>query len=273
MLRARLGGRYAFAMNRISILTLCISLAVFAGCEGGLTRDQKEFLWNGEDAYARKQYATAITSLSQFVSMVPDRPETAKAYYVRGLSYAQIAKRTEAFNDLRRVLQVEKADPDLIWRSYVTLGTLAYEDGEWDTAYNTLNAAAQRMPNMEPRDVVLFRMGVSLERLGRWAESKAVFEDLVRSFPNSNQATASRRRLELDASNFAVQVGLFQEQRNAEIHAANLQKQNLAAYIRRELRENRAVFVVLIGKYSTYAETVRALGDIKSKVPDAVIWP
>ncbi|MFN0135207.1 MAG: tetratricopeptide repeat protein [Phycisphaerae bacterium] len=260
-------------MNRRSLIALCSALATLVGCESGLTRDQQEFLWNGEDAYARKQYATAITTLTEFLSMAPDRPEAAKAYYVRGLSYAQIAKRTEAFNDLRRVLEVPKADPDLMWRSYVTLGTLLYEDGEWDTAYNTLNAAARRMPNMEPRDVVLFRMGVSLERLGRWAEAKAAFEELTRTFPNSNQAVAARRRIDLDATHFAVQVGVFQEQRNAEIHAANLRKQNLSPYLRRELRDNRPVFVVLLGKYGSYAEATRALGETRGKVRDAVIWP
>jgi tetratricopeptide (TPR) repeat protein len=274
--RGPVGSRISSALRALSAAAF---LTILSGCTG-LTPQQLQLLREGREAYNREQFATSASKLSELLDQArpqlqQDKPprELAQALYLRGSSYARLGRRTQAAADLRRCVELD-ADADSTWRSLVVIGTLHYEDGRWDDAQRVLGQAAERMPAGPAMQVVLYRQAVSLERIGHWAEARRVFQALVDRFPTAgNWTDAARRRLELNASGYAIQCGVFAQPRNAENLLADLRRKGWETSIRRETREGRVLHAVLVGHYATYEEALRQLEAVRKIQPQAVLWP
>jgi len=242
------------------------------GCTTGLTAQQRQWLTEGHAAYERKQYRVAVERLTRFLTQVEGKPEVASALYIRGQSYALTGLRRQAYSDLQAAVQ-SGGDADVVWRAQVVLGTLYFEDGRWDAAAANLRAALARMPTGPPMDKLLWRLGLSLERSGRWEEAREAFAQIPRRVPGSQLVGGAERRLQLNAEHFAVQCGVFVERGNAEALRSSLAKSGFPASVRREPRPEGSRYVVLVGKYTAYEEAVRQLGAVRRQVPQAVLWP
>lgn len=269
----RLAGmrRAAWAWSGGIALATGLALAV-SGCAGQLTEQQRLWLARGQESYAREDYAHAIDWLTRFLAEVQEGPEVGQALYVRGLSNAQAGRRTQAYSDLRRCAALG-SNVDTGWRVHVVLGTLHFEDHQWDRAAEHWRAAAECMPAAPPKDTVLYRLGLCYERTGRWEAARQRYQEIADGFAGGQYADAARRRLLLKADHFAVQCGAFREEKNAENLRSSLRSKGLSPYIRRELRGRTPLHIVLIGRYETYEEAQRQLAAVRELVPDAILWP
>lgn len=258
-------------MGRIATGSLAAAL-LLAGCAGPLPAEQERLLRSAEDSFARQRYPEAIEQATRFLGQVRDRPEAGRARYVRAMSLAKAGRRSEAYDDIRAAISTQD-DPEVVWRSYIVLGTLQFEDENWEGAARSMSAALARMPRSESADDALFRLGICYERCGRWSDARAQFEELLRRHPGSRLARDARRRVALNARFFAVQCGAFAGNQNAEALANSLARRGLDAYVRREPRDTGMLYVVMVGRYATYAEAERMLGTIRAVSPGAVLWP
>lgn len=231
-------------------------------------------LAEGQKEYDQGNAAKSVAVLNRYFKSKPQpgSPDIPRAYYIRGLGNAKLQRRAEALSDLKEALRLSKSD-ELTWRTNVVLGTMYFEDGDWQQAYDTLKRAAAKMPAQTPLDNVLYRLGQCCERLGRWAESREYFQRMAQQFPNSEMAPLARRRVALSVDYFSIQCGVYSRTENADSQAADLTRRGMPATVRREVRNGQNVFVVLTGRFSSYADALRALAGVRKTVPDAVIWP
>jgi tetratricopeptide (TPR) repeat protein len=246
------------------LLTLC-------GCNM-LSDQQRLCLTSGEQAFQAKQYDAARQRLTQFLSEVHDRPEVARALYVRGMAAALSGHRPAAYADLQRAAR-ESRDPQTTWQPHVVLGVLYFEDENWLAAAQVLTEAAARMPTAPPLDAVLFRLAMCHERLGRWEGALPPCRRIAAELPRSPYADDAARRLQLRASCFAVQCGVFTRADNASALVARLGQVGFKPYVRQEPRGGNTYHVVLEGRYASYAQALQALAHVKGYVPEAVLWP
>ena len=231
------------------------------------------WLVQGQECYERNDYTHAIQQLNYFLTEVNEGPEVAQALYIRGMSNAQAGQRPQAYADLRRCAAVQ-TDTDVAWRAYFVLGTLHFEDEQWNLAAESLRAAADRMAAEPPKDYALFRLGLCYERSGQWQAALDVYADLVGIFSSGAYVQAAQRRLGLRANHFAVQCGAFRQKSNAENFRGELRTKALDAYIREETRGRTAMYVVLVGRYASYDDARAQLVMIKEHfVSDALPWP
>jgi tetratricopeptide (TPR) repeat protein len=242
-----------------------------AGCDSP-SEHQRMYLVEGERAFRDKQYERAASQLSLFLTEVKDRPEAARALYVRGMARALSGQRASAYADLRKAA-AESADPQITRQAQAVLGILYFEDESWDLSAKALATATQRMPSAPPKDALLFRIGLCQERAGRWAAALAAYRQIVGELPRGMYAEAAERRLQLQADHFAVQCGVFLQAENANQLASRLQREGLRTYVRQEQRKGTSCYVVLEGRYNSYQEGTRALARVRGYVPEAVLWP
>lgn len=248
-------------------------MLVLSGCASGLTEQQRMWLTKGQEYYAREDYVRAIDQLSRFLDKVQEGPEVAQALYVRGMSKAQAGQRAHAYADLRRCVATP-GDTDALWRAYVVLGTLHFEDGQWDRAADNLRAAVERMPAEPPMDWVLYHLGRCSERTGGWDEARRFYRETMETFPSSIYAGEALRQYNRNARHFAVQCGAFRDRGNAERLRADLEDKGLAAYIRQETHRRTPLYIVLVGRYTAYDQALSQLAMIRQQfVSDAILWP
>jgi tetratricopeptide (TPR) repeat protein len=261
-------------------------MLVLSGCANGLTQQQRMWLTKGQEHYEREDFAGAIDQLSRFLSEVQEGPGVAQALYLRGMSNAQAGHRPQAYADLRRCVATPD-NTDSVWRAYVVLGTLHFEDRQWPQAAENLRAAAERMPAAAgrlptgakrepaplPKDIVLYRLGLCYERTGRWDEARRLYHEIMTAFPTGSSAPGAQRRYNRNAHHFAVQCGAFRDRGNAETLRDNLQAKGLEAYVQQEVHGRTPIYLVLIGRYAAYDEALSQLAMIQQFVPDAILWP
>jgi septal ring-binding cell division protein DamX len=255
-------------------LKLWILLAVLVGLGGctALTNEQRSMLLNGERAFRDRQYEHAAQTLSAFLGQVNNRPEVARALYTRGMARAMLGQRAWAYSDLQLAAR-QTGDPELTWQPQAALGIMYFEDDNWAAAAQSLADAVQRMPAMQPKDALLFRLGMCHERTGRWSAAQTPYRRIVSEFPGGSYAAAAQRRLQLNADHFAVQCGVFSHIDNANQLLANLKQHGLRPQVRPEDRKGTSCYVVLEGRYASYSEANQALSRVRTWVPDAVLWP
>jgi len=241
------------------------------GCESAGPRSL-DLLADGEAAYRAGQYDLAISRLSRFVATAGRQPEASRALYVRGMAYARAGRRGLAYADLQRAA-TEAADPQVAGGAWAVLGVMRFEDEDWAGAVRALQRAVGRLPPDAPEDALRYRLALTLERTGEWGAAQRAFRELLRKSPRGPYAKAAARRLELRPDHFAVQCGVFASARSAEERAAQLRREGVAAEVRREPRGGETRYVVLAGRYDSYAEARRALTEVRARVPDAVLWP
>ena len=257
----------------------CFFISAFAmvliagsGCTNRLTAQQRTWLEQAQRRYALKDYSGAIQNLDRVLAEVREGPQAARALYLRGMSSAQAGRRTQAYADLHRCVRLPD-DRDAVWRAYVVLGTLYFEDQRWQESAESLRAAADRMPSNPPKDAVLYRLGLCCERSGRWQAARAAYSEIVASYPTSGYTDAARRRWRLKADHFAVQCGAFRQRENAETSRATLRRKGLDAYIQNDVRGRVRWYVVLVGRYGRYEHALSQLALVRQSVPDAILWP
>lgn len=251
-----------------------VSTAV-AGC-GELPPAGRNMLRSGSQAYREGRYDDARTVLTQFLSQYGATDPAAEAYYVRGLCRLRQRDREGARKDMHLAVG-HTGNEDLLARARAVLGSMAYEDGDWAAAVEHYAPAVTRLPPAPPLDQILYRHGVSLQRLGRWAQARDQFSRLLQAFPNSSTVPHARRAFSWRQDWFSIQCGAYQQRGSAATEAgrltAALKAGDLKAEHRLDWRGGQAVYVVRVGRFPTYAEAVRRLPHVRRQVPDAFIVP
>lgn len=252
----------------------CIALAAtlgLASCadDGG---DLDVQLQRAERDYQAGRQAEAIQSLNRIVEKSQSNAQRARALYVRGLARATSGDRRGAYLDLEKAASLA-GKSDVGWKAQGVLGVMQFEDQRWTAAAGSLSTAIDSMPTGPPMDAYLFRLGLCLERTGRWREALTRYDRIVRQFPGSRYAELASRRLQLQAAHFAVQCGVFDRASSAQAQVAQLRREGFDAYTRQEQRSGRTAHVVLVGRFGSYEQALETLRRVKGYVPDAVLWP
>lgn len=253
---------------------MAAGLLSLVGCASPAPKppEHHQLLQAAETAFDAKRYTEADRKVTDFLRKTPTGKYRARAFYVRGMCNAQMGRRQQARADLLECVRM-KSDLSSTWRAYTVLGTLAYEDQDWTRAADYLEAAAHRSPLDPPKDAILWRLGQSRERQGRWSAALPHYDTLLREFPRSQFASAAKRRLRLRADHFAIQVGSFAQLQNARNLQSNLARENLRTEIVSDVQDQGSRYLVLVGRYLTYEEAARALPVVQQWESRAFIWP
>ena len=246
-------------------------VAGLIGC-GPRSGQPRVTLADGRVAYEREQYHLAIERLSEFLQQQPERPEAARARYIRGMAQALIGQRVQAYGDLEEAYHLA-GDDRTAWSAAAVIGVLHFEDHHWGAAERSFEVAIKRMPTVAPQDALLYRLGLCRERTGQWADAQRAYRAIQERFPHGVYAGQARRRTQMNADHFAVQCGAFTNRKNAESLVTQLRDAKLDAYVHTEQRGREVFQVVLVGHYASYDEAVGALARVRGYLPQAVLWP
>lgn len=258
----------------MTFLRLGIALGVIGLSAGCAQKPQTPtvHLADAERAFRQERYQDAIGRLTVYLEQVPKGDEAVRARYVRGMAQAMMGRREAAFADLEWAAR-EAEDPEIAWQPDAMLGVMHFEDEDWAAAERAFQRAVSRMPDVPPKDALLFRVGLCRERQGLWSAAQTPYRNISERFPGGAYAEASERRLQLRSDHFAVQCGVYQQRENAVRMVDDLQARGLEARVSQQMRADQTYYVVLAGRYASYHEAVQGLARVRGYVPSAVLWP
>lgn len=244
-------------------------LGLVPGCPN-VDRKLSEGVREGQRQYNRGNNIGAERVLNGAIATDPESPVAAEAYYIRGLARLKLLRPGVAEQDFQRALRLSDRE-DLRANAHVCLGSIAWEQQDWDRAYQHYRAAEGSLPSLSPSDWILFRLASSAQRSGRWEEGKRYFARLLREYPGSETAKAARRNLGYDF--FTVQVGAFSNVQGAFARVQELKRWGVVAKVYPLNLDGRALKAVYVGRYNDYYQATKGLAKIKRVVPEARIVP
>jgi tetratricopeptide (TPR) repeat protein len=125
---------------------------------------------------------------------------------------------------LREAIRISPDDPD----SYIRIGILYGELGQWQEALETGKKLRQMLPDHE---VGYWLMSSAYAELERYAEAIEVTEANLRHHPNSQPATEGLGYIFLKSGRFADAIPVYVRAIAAHAGAANLHAQLAEAYL------------------------------------------
>jgi len=245
--------------------------AAQVGCAPALSPEAEQVLADGRQALQRGADAEAIERMDRFLADYPAAPAapTAEAHLIRGTAHRRAGDVAAARNDLNAAVGPD-APPQVRGRALALLGDLAYDDGEMALAENLYREALGLLDTSRPpADRARLRLGVVLQRQGRWEDADAQFNRLIYDFADTPAAAAAGRRVHCTA--WTVQAGAFRDRRRAEELAAALTQAGLDARISPAQREDVLYHRVQIGRQATYEQAERVRQGARQHQADAFV--
>ena len=236
----------------LTLLSAAVVLMA-VGCNGGKGRlqEDKAAFDTGYAAFEAGHWQRAIDEFSRYLRSNPTMEARGEVYYYRGECYARLRNRQDAMDDFLRALGAN-ARPPIDSFARVAIGNLYYEAGDDAKAVDAYAEALRQPPKELPLEWVLLRMGVSLQRLGRWQKAGEYLTYLADHYPESPSVPEARRRLRADC--FTVQIGAYVSMTTARGEAARARAAGFQPRIVYVARGSQTLNAIQVGRAQTYAE-------------------
>lgn len=258
--------------KRVAVgLLALVAAAMVPGCTGGpLSSADRQIFLDAHQNFQRGNYSAAEAKLSQVIRKNPTSDALSELYYFRGLTRLRLDRRNEAREDFRHGAKAYGRELTQVYCA-VALANLEYEDGN-DTSAASLYAQALDHPVKDLQtDAILFRLAVSLQRLGRWDEADRRLAKLLSDHGDSTFVPLARRRFQ--ATHFSVQAGAFADRGNAEALANKIRPEGYPVSLAVTESGGKVLHAVIVGRFRTYAEASAAAARLRAKGHTALIKP
>jgi tetratricopeptide (TPR) repeat protein len=251
------------------------AIACFAG--GCMSRAARQELSSAQAALEQKRYDEAMAAADRYLKEDPKGIGAAQALYFRGRALEQRVKRDEAqfAADLNAAkagyVEALQRNPARQLEAYVqtSLGNVSYWLNDYATAAEAFRKGHELLPAGDLKGWALYRLGLSQQRQGNWADADRTFAAVQNQFPATEISKRSREHQ--GARAFHVQVAAFQKPANADQLIIDLRKRGMGA--QRVHKPERNLYVVMAGPARTYAEAMSIRSRVSGQFKDATIVP
>ncbi len=251
----------------LGLLAACLA----TGC-AHLGPAEKEMLIRANQAYARGDLSGACGRLDRLIAEHDGAVEIGEAYYLRGLCRAKSRQFGPAAKDFEAAISKSRRD-DLTRDARVSLASLAFQRGDFDQAVDYYQKVLPAMPAAPPKDEVLYAAGLAMQRVGKWRDATLCFAEILNRFRDRPVAADARRKAAWPHPFFSIQLGAYRESSNAAGQVQSWRRRSLDATQETLPVQGQAMWVVMAGRYRTYAEATQALQHVRKLQPSAVIIP
>jgi tetratricopeptide (TPR) repeat protein len=246
-----------------------------AGCWA--SDSDRKTLQQGYVLYNTRHLDESEAIATSYITQFPDDPNIGEAYYLRGLSrLTRGGDKQAATADLRAAI-AKSQRIDLKAKASRSLGDLEFKSAQWQDAKTDYEQAlalfAQPNAGGTPRETawVNYHIGACLQALGQWDQSRPHFQHAIAG--NADPELAQRAIARVNATSFSLQLGAFEDGRNAGERSRQLTAAGIPVTIVSEMREGKLLYIVRYGSYSTWQQADVARDRFLSKDPAVTIVP
>ncbi len=261
-------------MRSLLFAAMGLCLALLAGCASD--KKAKVELGEGYTALESRQYDEAIGRANAFLQHTPAGPGSAEALYLKGRALEQktAANQTDARANLQaaRIAYIEalsrSPSPKLEAYIHTSLANVAYFQDDYATAINEWSSAYDKLDDENAKAWALYRVGVSKQRLGQFADADTVFAAVQQRYPNS--VPAQRAREHQGVRGFSVQLATFSTSAAADAAIGTLRREGV---LPTKQADSKGRYIVLAGPMPSYQQAQSLKARYALRFSDAIIVP
>jgi outer membrane protein assembly factor BamD (BamD/ComL family) len=238
---------------------------------------QSSQLSSGFRALDEHQYNAAIQSADDYLRQQPSGPGAAEALYLKGRGYEQKpaadpAEMKRNLDEARTAyLDALNQNPSPKTEGYIraSLSNVAFFQDDYATAQSEASQAMKLVGDSpEIQSVLLYRIGVSQQRLGLFTDADSTFAQVQQRYPGSS--IADRAREHEGKRVFFVQLATYNTPNGAERATDGLKASGVVISTR---SDNAGHTVINAGPFPTYEDAKQAKAKFTAQFPDALITP
>lgn len=262
-------------MRHLRWISLCMLAVAAIGCENP---QAQKLLASGESAYMAGDDQGTIRDMDQFLAENPRSPRAEEAYYYRGLARSRQKDVAGAQGDFNQVVQ-HTSNGGRKALAQKAIADIAYDREDMGLALSMYNQALAGMDtSKKPADEVRYRLGQTLQRLGRWQDADLQFDKLIYQFGEDEWAKRAGRYIR--ASAWTIQVAAMRDRRaadslagklGAELNAKARPGEQIRLYVVPVQAEGGHLFAVQVGRFPTYDLAAVQLKHVRSIDPNGLI--
>lgn len=249
-----------------------VFLPLLAGCPQASMQD----LEPATQAFARHDYASVIQQTEQLIRSGNLRGnDLASALYLQGRAYEELVARDEAEKHrnlaaARRAYVAaleQRPERGLEGRIRTGVANVAYFQEDFPTAIQQWNAAYSLTDVPDQRPWILYRIGLSQQRLGQFELADRTFVQVQQEYPDT--IPARRAKAHHGYREFNVQIGVFHNHTLAQNLYDNVRKLGHPT----RLLDSPEGRHVMVGPARTWAAARQLRDRVAQQYPEAIIVP
>ncbi len=247
-------------------------VALLSACTGD--PQSRATLDSGKRALDASDFDQAIRDADAVIAS-GDAPALAEAYYLRGYAIEMRPKpdNSEASRDLALARDSytkglsNDPRPTLAARLHAQLGNVCYYQQDYSAAVPELTAAFNLLDPSQPRDLILYHIGIGQQRLGRFDDADRTFQRVEQDYPNSPYAAAARAHEGIRG--FYVQVGVYSRQSDVDTAARAISAAGSVPLT----STNAGLTIIRTADVPSFAQAEELRLRLAGQYPDARVMP
>ena len=246
-----------------------VSFLALAGCQ---MTNKPDDLALGRTAIEQRNFDESTKRLDAYLTKNPNGPKTAEAFYLKGQALQKMPNEDTSDAQGRwqqarlayvEALKVGTDNAGLEGLIRASLADVAFYQEDYATAAQQGTAAYRLLEDADVRAKSLYCSGLSLQRLGRFADGDRTLDMVIKYHPGTEQAAKAKQRL--GAKAFVVSIP-GDSPAAARTTAATVAKQGFTPTPMSDAS-------VSVGPYQTYAQAKAARSRLNQQYPRATIVP
>jgi len=258
---------------------------VFLLCaEGRTTREkgrsfirrQKKAKKEAEELFLKGDYKSVI-KVCDDILYLSDRYKSKKRYvdelyYLAGVSCLKSGDLVKAEAYLSSLIS-ECKKSHLIDDAYLALAEVFFIDEDYKNATELLTYYTKAYPKESSLPQAYLRLGQIAQKSGRWNEARSYFDKIEKDFPLSFEAELMPSLGDEEDFFFTVQLGSFNNLKNARKLKKALEANGYSPYIVEVRSSNSTFYRVRVGRLNSRSEAMRLANTLESQGFSAKVYP
>ena len=157
--------------------------------------------------------------------------------------------------------------PSVAGRLHAQLGNVSYDQDDYATALRELNEAYALLDEPRGKSLVLYRMGICEQRLGRFEDADRTFQRVQQEYPGSEYVDPAPAHQGIRG--FYVQVGAYSKPSDVDQAAAAVAAAGSAPLE----TTDRGLTVIRTADVPSYGQAEQLKTRLTERYPDARVMP
>lgn len=200
---------------------------------------------DAEEAFLRGDYKSVVTICENITSFFKDRRKLDDVYYLKGQAYLKLNENNKARSAFNEVINIDPKG-NYAGRAELAVADSFFSEGDFEKAGALYKALIGDPKKIRLHSTCLYRLVQIEKKSGNSKEASEYLDKLVKEFPLSFEAQSVTAGNDVPEGGSFVQVGSFEERKNAEKLLEELRSSGYDASMDKTEKNDKVMYKIIV---------------------------